>query len=752
MKRTEFRSYPDPLASESVKASKEYGMRYFQAMYRDWAGENEVSLEQRRMRWQLARNYAGGKQSTEKYKDLLQVEGDESYLNLDWSVVPIIPKFVDIVVNSLTNAEYNIKATAIDSVATDKRKADELAIRIGNLNADFYKEIETLTGMPMSGNKEERPTNNEEIDLFMQLTYKQAAEIAIEQGLTLAMTINDWTELSRRVIRDLAVIGIGAVKTELDHRGVILRYVDPMYLVTSYSERPDYTDLSHAGEIRRVTLSALKAEFGTQLTEPEWQHVAKTVAGKHGNSAKFRIIPTISNGVQYYDYDNFLVDVMDAQFITPDKLVYEKKANKYGGYSVNKKKDDYRAPKKSKYQRDLLQTTFECKYSGKWILGTPYLCDYGRAKNQLRTKSALHKTRLDYIIYAPDMDFMKNQSLCERMVTFADQIQLVHLKLQHLCAKARPKGLAMELGSMESVQDGKGGTFKVLDLQDIYDQTGNFYYRQQSDDGSMSNPRPITELEGGVGSSLQELLTLYNHNLNMIRDVSGVNEVRDGSVPNKDSVVGVAKLNLLASNNATRAVNDAFLNIFRRTAESCILMIQDLVQYHKPYQGYVRAIGKMNMEAINITKDVSIHEFGILIEPEPTGADKEALERDIQQSIAQKELRLEDGMMIRRIKNIKMAEQMLKLKRKQYQAEQAEMAAANSRANTEQAQIALQQKNAADIELDNKKTENKIRFLQAETQAKDMLAEKQHVREMELQELENEGKVEVSQNTSADNM
>jgi hypothetical protein len=442
---------------------------------------------------------------------------------------------------------------------------------------------------------------------------------------------------------------------------------------------------------------------------------------------------------------------MDAQFIVPNKLTYEKRENKYGANFVRKKKDTYKPPKNSKNKVEVLETDYECKYSGKWILGTEFTYGYGKAKNQLRAKSALNKTRLDYIIYAPNIDFMKNQSMCERMIPFADQIQLAHLKIQQLLAKARPKGLAMELGSIENVQNGKGGTFAPLDIQDIHDQTGNYYYRLQEDDGSMSTAKPITELEGGVGSALQEMLGVYQHNLAMIRDVTGINESRDGSIPNKDSVVGVAKLNLLASNNATRSINDAYLNIYRRTAESAVLMIQDLAQYHKPYQGYVRAIGQMHMEAIQITKDVSLHEFGLLIEAEPTGLDKENLERDIAQSLSKKELRLEDAMMIRRIKNIKMAEEMLKLKRREYEAELVRVAAANSQANTEAAQIAIQQKFEADAALLSKKTDEEIRKATAIAEIDDMKAQKDHIRAMELQELENEGKVEVAEKTSIEN-
>jgi hypothetical protein len=697
------------------------------------------------MRWQKARDHAGAKQNVQQYKDLLGVEGDQSYINLDWSIVPIIPKFVDIVVNSLTNADYHVKATAIDPTATDKKKADELKMRTRMLTKEFMKEIEEMTEMPLTETSDFEPSDKDELELFMQLTYKQAVEIAIEQGLKLALSINDWKEVAKRVIRDLVVIGMGAVKTELDHRGVIIRYVDPLYLVTSYSDDNDFTNISHAGELKRITLSALKAEAGDQFTEKEYQKIASGYAGRHGNARKFRIIPNIINGYEHYEYDSFLIDVLDAQFIVPDKLTHEKKYNKYGTYTVNKRAEGYSAPKKSKYKREVTITDYECKYAGKHIVGTDFMYDYGIAANQIRPQSALHKTKLDYIIYAPDLDFMRNQSLCERMIPFGNQIQLVHLKLQHLIAKSRPKGMALEVGSMENVPKGKGQTFKPLELQEIYDQTGNYYYRLLDDDGKPSSARPVTELEGGVGRSLTEMLGLYSHYMQSLRDVTGVNEARDGNIPSKDAVVGVAKLNLVASNNATRAINDAYLNILRRTSESSILMIQDLVQYDKPYQGYVHAIGEMNMEAINVTKDVSLHEFGIMIEPEPNEEDKAHLEQNIQQSIAEKELRIEDGIWIRSVKNTKMANQMLTLRRRKYKEEREAEAAANARMNAEQAQIAAQQKFQADQQLAEKAKQDKLELMQAEYMVKDQFEEKQHQRKLEQIALTNEGKVDAAE-------
>ena len=737
--------YPSPLASEDEKSKQEYGMDYFRSMYRDWAGENDVLLESRRSRWQKARNHAGGKQTTNAYRDLLNVNGDESYVNLDWGIVPIIPKFVDIVVNSLTNADYSIKATAIDPVATDKRMADEVKMKTRMITKEFMAEMEQISGIPTDGKDSYTPQDKEELELFMQLTYKQAAEIAIEQGIKLALTINEWKEIAKRVLRDLVVIGIGAVKTEVDHRGVIIRYVDPMYLVTSFSENPDFSKITHAGELRRITISELKAEAGDSFDERDYMVIAKKYSGKFGNAKQFRVVPNIVNGQEYYEYDHFLIDILDAQFIVPNDLVYERKENKYGGATMSRKKDTYKLPENSRYKREIIRTSYECKYDGIWIVGSEYMYGYGKSKNQTRAKSALNKTKLDYIIYAPDIDFMKNQSLCERMIPFGDQIQLVHLKLQHLAAKARPKGMAMEIGSLENVSNGKGGVFTPLEIQDIYDQTGNYYYRQTQDDGGISQVRPITEIDGGMGGALQELLVLYDHNLARLRDVSGINEARDGNLPSKDSVVGVAKLNLIASNNSTRNINDAYLNIYRRTAESTVLMIQDLVEYDRAYKGYVRAIGEMNMSVIEVTRDVSLYEFGLGIEAEPNEEDKAKLEENIQQSLQQKELRIEDALFIRSVKNMKLANQMLVLRRKKYMEEQMMQAQAQAQANAEQQAMAAQQKFEADTQLQQAKSQIELSFLENEMALKDQFAQKEHMRKLEEIKLMNEGKVDVAQ-------
>ncbi|GAG03085.1 unnamed protein product, partial [marine sediment metagenome] len=268
-----------------------YGLSFLQSMYRTWAGEGETLLTNRLRRFETARKYAGGYQDTDQYRDLIAVSGDLSYMNLDWSVVPIIPKFVDLIVNSISNYEYSIKARAIDPVAVDKKKQREMEMKTKMLSKEFLLNLQAESGIPMLDGNEGVPESADEIELFMEIGYKQAAEIAIEQGLALAMDINDWRELAKRIVRDLVVVGEACVKTELDHRGVIIRYVDPLYYVSSYVQNPDHKGVTWGGEVRRISISELKTEAGDQLTEAAYKGIAERFRGKYDNPIAFTLDP-----------------------------------------------------------------------------------------------------------------------------------------------------------------------------------------------------------------------------------------------------------------------------------------------------------------------------------------------------------------------------------------------------------------------------------------------------------------------------
>ena len=743
--------YPSPLATNEEKADIKYGLDYFKAMYYDYSKNSDVYHRDRKIRYSRNRAYAEGSQDIGKYKDLLDVQGDTAYLNIDFTPVSIIPKFVDVIVNGMVNQEYDIKAKSIDPIAAEERLNKKKQMYADMITKDFVEGLEDQTGIPLAP-KGFVAKSSEEIDMFMAINYKQNVEIALEKAIEYTLDINDYDEVKRLMIRDLVVLGLCSSKIELSpSRGVTIRHVDPANLITSYSSKPDFKNVRHAGEIYSMTIADLKQQAGDQFSEDDYQKIAKEYAGKNNNPMTYGDRAYYDNGNETYDYDKFSVNVLDAEFITSHSLNYEKKENKFGGFSVNKKSSNYKAPKNSKTKRENIGSSVKVVYTGKYIINTDYIFNYGMMENMPRSKSNLSETNLSYIIYQPNLYKMKSKSLVDRMIPFADQIQLAHLKIQHVLAKARPKGAAFEIGSLENVSKGDGGTFTPLELQEIYDQTGNIYYRRIDDEGNMTGAVPISELENGIGRDFGTLINVYNHNLQMIRDVTGINEARDASQPSSEALVGVQKLALLASNNATRDINDAYLNVTKRTSQCISMRMQDLLNYKGLHNMYSNVIGDTAMHSIDMMKKMSIHEFGITLEVAPSEEERQMMEQNIQVSLAQKELRLEDAIMIRSIRNIKMANQMLILRRTKYQEEQEAQARQASEQNAmiqqqsaQQAAQLRQQEMQAEVQMEQARIQAKnqaeMQLKQLEFQLKEQFEQSQHERRLREIELGNLGK------------
>ena len=750
-KKQESNGYPSPLSTNEEKASMAYGLQYFKTMYYEWHNNSDVYFRDRKLRYSRNRSYAEGNQDIGKYKDLLDVQGDSSYLNIDWSPVSIIPKFVDVIVNGMVNQEYDVKAESIDPIAANKRLEKKKQMLGDMLSKDFLESLEDETGIPLAPNGFVAQSS-EEVDMFMALNYKQNVEIALEKAIEYTLDINDYDQVKRYMIRDLVVLGICAAKTDLSPvSGLKIRYVDPANLITSFSASSDFKNMKHAGEVYSMTISDLKQQAGDQFSEEDYIKIANEYAGKNNNPMYFNTSANYENGENTYEYDKFSINILDGEFITSHDLKFEKKQNKKGGYSVNRKPSNYKQPKNSKTKRESIGSTVKVVYTGKYIIGSDYIFDYGLMKDMPRKKSNLSDTRLSYIVYQPNLYKMKSRSLVDRMVPFADQIQLAHLKIQHTLAKARPKGAAFEVGSLENVSKGDGGTFTPMELQEIYDQTGNIYYRRIDDEGQMTGAMPIQELENGIGRDFGTLIGVYNHNMQMIRDVTGINEARDASKPSSEALVGVQKLSLLASNNATRDINDAYLNVTKRVSQSVTVRMQDLINFKSLHSMYSNVIGETSMESIDLMKKLSIHEFGITLEVAPNEEEKQMMEQNIQISLAQKELRLEDAIMIRSVKNIKMANQMLVLRRKKYQEEQQVQAQKASEQNAQlqqqsaqQAAQLKQQEMQAEVQIEQAriqaKSQAEMQLKQMEYQLKEQFEQAQHQRRLREIELGNLGK------------
>ena len=260
--------FPSQVVSDAEKASWEYGEQVAQAIEQEWFSQGRTNGNRYLTTWNnynRLRLYARGEQPTQKYKDELSINGDLSYLNLDWKPVPIVSKFVDILTNGISNKDYDINAFAQDPAAlTNRTNYAEMLAQDMFARESMQKIVEKLdtalfnTTIP----EDKLPQNIEELELHMQLNYKQSIEIAEEEVINQVLDYNKWDLTRRRVNYDLVTCGIGAVKTNFNtSNGITVDYVDPAYLIYSYTEDPNFEDIYYVGELKAVTLPEIAKQF-----------------------------------------------------------------------------------------------------------------------------------------------------------------------------------------------------------------------------------------------------------------------------------------------------------------------------------------------------------------------------------------------------------------------------------------------------------------------------------------------------------
>ena len=738
-------SFPDQVVSEEVKASLDYGRQVGRAIEGDWFSGTRSGVSGRfNTNYNQFRNlrlYSRGEQSVQKYKDELAINGDLSYLNLDWKPVPVIPKFVDIVVNGMDGKLYDIKAYAQDPESLKKRTHYAETIMRDMQSKDLISQVKRDLGVNMfsTANPEELPANKEELELHMQLTYKQSIEIAEEEAINNTLDFNKYELTRRRFSEDLVVLGIGAVKTSFNlSEGVTIKYVDPADLVYSYTEDPNFQDLWYVGEVKYISLSEVKKEF-PKLTEEELKKIEQ-YPGSRSYNYQF-------NGRQ----DNNSVAVLYFEYKTYQDQVFKIKETPVGLEKTLEKPDTFKPPKNDNFET--ISRSIEVLYTGAKVLGHDMMLKWEMARNMTRPEGNLVKVNMNYNICAPKMYKGRIESLVGRMTGFADMIQLTHLKLQQVLARTVPDGVFLDVDGLAEVDLGNGTNYNAAEALNMYFQTGSILGRSMTQDGG-ANPGkvPIQELQSGSGGAkMQSLIQTYQYYLQMIRDVTGLNEARDGSLPDKQSLVGLQKLAAANSNTATKHIVQAMLYLTVRTCENISLRISDALEFPLTKEALKSSISSYNVGTLEDMYHLNLFDFGIYLDLEPDEEQKAQLEQNIQMALQQQSINLEDVIEIRNIRNLKLANQYLKLKRKQKQKEDQERSEANIKAQAdanaqtaERAAMAEVQKQQAiaqtTLQIAQGKNEFEIAKIQRESEIKQQLMQIQfdydkQLKEMELQRL-----------------
>ena len=727
-------AFPDQMVSEEEKRSLEYGLKVGQAIEYEWFRGGRVNGSRWNTGYQNFHNlrlYARGEQSVQKYKDELSINGDLSYLNLDWKPVPIIPKFVDIVVNGIAAKDYDLKAYAQDPVSLQSRTNYAFKLLSDMQNQEFIANAQQELGMDFSqsSEKDNLPSNIKELEVYMQLDYKQSVEIAEEEAINNTLAFNKYQLTKKRIIEDIVTIGVGAVKTSFNKaEGITVEYVDPANLVYSYTNDPNFEDIYYVGEIKSMTLAEIKKKF-PYLTSEELEKMVK-YPGRDGYIAN-------------PNYDNDLVQILFFEYKTFIDQVFKIKKTESGLEKTLEKPDTFNPPKSDNFDR--VSRSIEVLFSGAKVMGVPQMLEWKLAENMTRPNSDLTKVNMSYVMCAPNLYQGRIESLVSRCTSFADMIQLTSLKLQQVIQRMVPDGVFVDVDGLAEVDLGNGTNYNPQEALNMYFQTGSIVGRSLTQDGDPNRGKvPIQELQSSsANGKIQSLINTYQYYLQMIRDVTGLNEARDGSLPDKNALVGLQKIAANASNIATKHILDASLYLSLRACENISLRIADALEFDLTNQALKNSLNQFNVATLEEVKDLSLHDFGIYLELEPDDEEKAMIEQNIQVALQSGQIYLEDAIDIREIKNLQLANQVLKFRRikkqQQDQKAQQQQIQAQAQANmqqSEQAALNEVQKQEAlaqtEIQIEQAKSQFEIQRMEQEALIKKQLMAEEFQYQLQL--------------------
>lgn len=704
--------FPSQAVSDAEKADVKYGLEVARAIESEWFRKDTGTTRYHNNRdsFHRLRLYARGEQPVQKYKDQLAINGDLSYLNLDWKPVPIIPKFVDIVVNGIEERAYDIKAYSQDPFSIERRTQYVESIMRDMQTLPLINEVQAKLGINIAENDLSKlPQTTEELELHMQLEYKQSIEIASEQAINNVLDHNKYNLIKKRLDYDLVTIGIACAKNSFTlSDGIKIEYVDPANLVYSYTESPYFDDIYYVGEIRRVTIPELKKQY-PNLTEEE----VKEIEQKNTTALLYN-----RNYVTPDSEDTSWVYVLYFEYKTYSNQVYKIKELASGASKALKKDDTFNPPKDDRSRFEKIDRAIEVLYTGAKVIGMENLLEWKLAENMTRPKTDTTKVQMSYNIVAPRMYQGRIESLVGRMTSYADAIQIDHLKLQQVIARLVPDGVYLDADGIAEIDLGNGTNYSPQDALDMYFQTGSVIGRSMTQDGEFNHGKvPIQELNSNGGNSkIAALINSYNYHMQMLRDVTGLNEARDGSMPDSNALVGLQKLAAANSNTATRHILQGGLYLTLKTAESVSLRISDVLEFSPTRNNFIQSIGKFNVGALDQVSELHLHDFGIFLELAPDAEEKQMLENNIQMALSRDQIYLEDAIDVREVKNLKLANQLLKIRRKKKQqndrAMQLENVQAQSQSNAQAAQAAAQ----AEAQKEQAITQMKAQLAQVQAQ------------------------------------
>lgn len=668
--------FPSHLTPNEEKG-KNWILQYVKAAWSEYnGGDTAQAFFTARDMYHTIKEYALGNQSIDKYKPLVGVdsESNETWLNIDWSVLPIIPRFRRMALAKLKKVDYNVVATPIDPQSNEEQNSYIDALKKKVLMREMLSQME---GVEMPRPDPADPVDMEEIDMVHSVKYKHKLAMEMEQMLEMILFLNDYEETRKQLKEDLFDYGVGALKDYLDSNGAIkVRRVNPANFIINHCHKRDFSDIEWAGEVLEMTIADLKQSAGDSFSDEDYETIAQMVSNKYGNPS---FIKRFNGRAQVDDYK---IRVLDFEFFSFNSLTHEERYDKRGNKI-------YRQARKIRKTNKYHRTDYKVVYTAKWIVGSDHIYDYGLQQDMKRDRSNLAECELSYHVFSPDFYNMRGYGIMQQIIPLADQIQIAWYKLQNAIAEARPRGIMIEMSALEDIPLGSGGKqLTPSEVLDLYGSKGVLVYRKVDISGRPTNYRPIEELENGIGRDVMTYYGIIEQNINMVREITGLNAITDGSSPDPRTLTHVAQIANEATNNSLYNIIEGDRHLLESLCQSLCVRIQDAAKYGT-LKGYVRGVGKNTIQFIEATKDLSNREFGIRLEDKPTDIQKERLQQLVNAYLGQDILDITDAIEIENATNFKMAQQLLAYRTKRRRAEKEAQAMQNQQANAQmQAQAA----------------------------------------------------------------
>lgn len=684
----------------SNKLEKEYGAKVAQYIFSTINGTNSYYWR-RNNRFILNRQYANGRIDMQRYMDRLEMNGKFNYVNLNWNCIKICNTIVGRLVGGWMKRSEKVSVTAVDPISSKQKQEQADNAEFVFENKEMLMQLQQESGVPLVPQDQFVAEDKDELDEWLLEFNRTPEEIKYEIGANNILQANGWFDtLKSKMLHDAAEVGLVGTYTYMNDEGeVVVEWIRPENMFYSYSEYDDLRDSKWRGRMTVMKISDLRKKYGKEgggdLTEEQIFQIAAT-------AKEYRMLDQLRWMQQWNvslirPYDEWNIDIMEFELKSLDDDTFTVTTTNKGTTLItkgvfDKLKANQRVVKKQSYN------IYRCVFATQ----SNTVLEWGIKENMIRPQDPKESgnAEFSYSFYMPQNYDMRNVAVPEKIEEPLDQMIIARLKIQQLVAKMKPAGAMINVDALQELDLGLGDVTKPLEVQKIYEQTGNLYYRGRDAEGN-AIPAPINELaNAGFVAQMQGLIALYQFHYQVLKDELGIDPNLSQSIAAPRVTSQNAENAMVITDATTEHYYEAYIRCMEDTAKKVACLLNASVTH-----------GAKKYRELLKQDEVAGRNFSTKIQMLPNEQEMAKLEAMVNNAIQTNKdfiLYIDPFKLIRIAKeNLKFAELLFRQAQKRYLKSQMEIAQKNSEYNA-QIQIQSQQTKAeSDASLDNQKNQAK---------------------------------------------